>query len=130
MTNKNELEVVNFTNILDVPFVGMWGGEEYHFSKGETRPLVRFMAEHFAKHLVDQLLNAGGKDYSDETLRKGHLEKIIGEVALMKGKTASGTKPKTEEFAEVANLNSHLPAGEMVVGDGAKEDGNKGTKTV
>lgn len=76
-----EFDIINFTNIDDEDYEGMWGGEVKVIKAGETTQFPAFLADHYAKHLVDKiLLRQGVSDYSDVQLRKPLLEKILGNV--------------------------------------------------
>jgi len=79
-TERNSLDVINFTNVDSSDFEGMWGGEVTIIRAGETRPFPRFLAYHYAKHLIDKMLLRGGGDYGDEVLRKPLEERILGIV--------------------------------------------------
>ena len=50
-------QAIRFTNFSEEDFVGVWNGEEFLIKKGESILLQDFLAEHFAKHLVDRELN-------------------------------------------------------------------------
>jgi len=76
-----EFDIINFTNIDIEDYEGMWGGEVKLIKAGETTQFPAFLADHYAKHLVDKiLLRQGVSDYSDVQLRKPLLEKILGNV--------------------------------------------------
>ena len=77
----NYLDVVNFTNIDSQDYEGMWGGEKTIIKAGETKPFPRFLANHYAKHLIDKILLRGGGDFSNELLRKPLADQILGNIA-------------------------------------------------
>lgn len=81
-TEKNSLDVINLTNIDTSDFEGMWGGEITIIKAGETKPFPRFLAYHYAKHLMDKILINSGKDFGDEVLRKPLEERILGIVSV------------------------------------------------
>ena len=81
-TEKNSLDVINFTNIDISDYEGMWGGEITIIKAGETKPFPRFLAYHYAKHLIDKILLKGGNDYGDELQRKPLEERILGIVSI------------------------------------------------
>jgi len=83
MEDQTGLEIVNFTNISGADFEGMWGGQPYLVKAGETKQFARWMAEHFAKHLVDKILIKSGKDFGKDSLERKPLEdRILGKVAV------------------------------------------------
>jgi len=96
-TERNSLDVINFTNIDNSDFEGMWGGEVTVIRAGETRPFPRFLAYHYAKHLIDKILLRGGGDYGDEVQRKPLEARILGTVSIPQvepvGPTSSGPTP-------------------------------------
>lgn len=53
-------EIVTFVNITDKPFVGMWGGEKFPMKPRQESLMELWKALHFAKHLVDVVLNDRG----------------------------------------------------------------------
>jgi len=81
-TERNSLDVINFTNVSNSDYEGMWGGEITIIKAGETKPFPRFLAYHYAKHLIDKMLLRGGGDYGDEVLRKPLEERILGTVSI------------------------------------------------
>ena len=93
ITQKNHLEIVNFTNVDKEDFEGMWGGEITIIKAGETKPFPRFLAQHFTKHLIDKILHRGNSDASDGNLRNSLEAKILG-----------NTPEKEEDMIEVAKM--------------------------
>lgn len=51
-----------FYNFSDYPFVGRWNGEDELFAPKEKRYMPAFLAQHFAKHLVNRELHRAGLD--------------------------------------------------------------------
>ena len=45
-----------FHNFTDKPFTGMWDGESETFQPGEQKFMPAYLAEHYAKHLVNRVL--------------------------------------------------------------------------
>ena len=45
-----------FTNFSNEDFIGIWNKEQFPFKAGETMLLQGYLADHFAKHLVDREL--------------------------------------------------------------------------
>jgi len=58
-----EASVARFTNWSDEMFTCKWAGEEATFEPGESKVMVKYLAEHFAKHLTDRELVKMGSDY-------------------------------------------------------------------
>jgi hypothetical protein len=78
---KSNYEVVNFYNVGDTEFRGMWGGEEYVIAPKERKQMVKFMAEHFAGQLATKILMKDGKDWgNDSPARQELIAKILGIV--------------------------------------------------
>lgn len=101
----NYLDVVNFTNIDSSDYEGMWGGEVTIIKAGETRQFPRFLANHYAKHLIDKLLIKGGQDFSNELLRAPLADRILGNIARVLEEqavtpTAEATPSAPAEFEE------------------------------
>lgn len=51
-----------FINISEKPFTGFWNGKPRTFKPGSQTPLPAYLAEHFAKHLTNDMLHAKGLD--------------------------------------------------------------------
>jgi hypothetical protein len=79
---SDELNVVNFTNVDNEPFEGMWGGEITIIKAGETKQFPKFLAEHFCKHLVNKILIRGGQDWSDKVQREPLEQRILGGASV------------------------------------------------
>jgi len=45
-----------FHNFTDKPFTGYWNGKPYTFKPGAKKYYVKLIAEHFAKHLTNEIL--------------------------------------------------------------------------
>jgi hypothetical protein len=105
MTDETKsLDVVNFTNVDNHDFQGMWGGETTLIKAGETRQFPKFLAEHYCKHLVDRILLRSGLVWTDAALRKPYEEKILGKVVVeiekleIKEKAPEEPKETPKEF--------------------------------
>ena len=98
--------VKNFKNYTTEDFVGMWDGVERLIKAGDSINLPGFLADHYAKHLVDREMFREGLDMSIniQEARKPFLDKcFIGEAI----------SAPTELEAEIASLNQ--PVKEEVV---------------
>ena len=56
------MKIAFFNNITDKEFVGYWNKKAYKFASGEKRPMPLYLAEHFGKHLTNQILTSQGKE--------------------------------------------------------------------
>lgn len=106
-----------FVNFSEEAFVGVYGGVEYPFQSGESMMLQDYLADHFAKHLVDRELQKQGKLVNDssrpELLKKCFGERTLSEVSEEKleaellnekveiKKKAGRPKKVEEEFPEL-----------------------------
>ena len=117
-------ETTLFVNIDDKEFTGYFGNEPYQFKAGESRQVVKFVAQHLAKHLLDRILQEKYNVHStltDTPLRKDLLaqvlpeeakkvdykpltpeekEKAVNEILDKQSKTIEGLKTKTGELEE------------------------------
>lgn len=64
-THENDL--IHTKNPTSEYFEVKWGGYSYGIAAGETRTFPRFIAEHFAKHLADQILLRKEKTHKQDT---------------------------------------------------------------
>lgn len=78
---KNELDMLHVTNPTNTPKTVKWGGVAYTLQPGEKRIWQRFLAEHFAKHLTNDILLT--KEADDK------------KAYLASGKSESDYKPKS-----------------------------------
>lgn len=53
-----------FHNFSDKPFTGYWNGKGRTFKPGDRKYMPKYLAEHYAKHLVNSVLIAQGKETS------------------------------------------------------------------
>ena len=51
-----------FHNFTDKPFTGYWNGKAYTFKPGVKKYYPKGIAEHFAKHLTNEILTADNKE--------------------------------------------------------------------
>lgn len=79
-----QFETTTFVNVDDKEFIGYFDNEPYQFKAGESREVVKFVAQHLAKHLIDRILQEkyGVKNtLVDTPVRKDLLAKILPEEA-------------------------------------------------
>lgn len=72
----NETPIL-FVNFRDEEFTGQWDSKEFKFAPKETRWLPFWLAVHFAKHLVNDEMNAR-KIRTDDPSRESFVAKCIG----------------------------------------------------
>jgi small-conductance mechanosensitive channel len=100
-----EFETTTFVNIDDKEFIGYFGNEPYSFKAGESREVVKFVAQNLAKHLIDRILQEKygvHNTLADTPVRKELLAKILPKEAEI-----ANYKPLTQEEKEKA-LNEVL----------------------
>jgi hypothetical protein len=96
----DELNVVNFTNIDNQDYEGLWGGEITIIKAGQTKQFPKFLAEHYCKHLVNKILIRGGQDWSNQIARDPLEKKILGSVSVEVEETETVKVEKEETFVE------------------------------
>lgn len=72
---NHELDQLFVTNPTDEPFTVKWAGVEYTLMPGEKKIWMRFLAEHFAKHLTNSILLKKEQAHKKEYLAKGGSER-------------------------------------------------------
>ena len=95
-----QFETTLFVNVDDKEFIGYFGSEPYGFKAGESREVVKFVAHHLAKHLIDRILQEkwGVKNtLTDTSIRKDLMANILPKEA-----EAVNYKPLTPEEKEKA----------------------------
>lgn len=65
----NFMRTALFHNITDKPFVGYWNGRKKTFKPGQQLFMELPLAEHYAKHLTNQILIEAG-NYTDTSPKK------------------------------------------------------------
>ena len=92
--------VKNFTNIDNVDFEGVYGGEKRVIKKGKTVPLPETLANHFANQLATKILIREEKDYLSDPKRPVLLRQIIGEVVVPGERTSTNLQKPPEKEPE------------------------------
>lgn len=93
-----------FTNFSDELFVGIWDKVDYPIEAGETVLIQDFLAEHFAKHLIDRELTKQDIPTGSEIRRRELYAKCVGVTTI---KAEDPTKLRSEilnENKEVAKV--------------------------
>jgi hypothetical protein len=90
-----------FFNWTGEDFVGMWDSVEYKIEAGEKMMFPDYLADHFAKHLVDREMIKAGQvtGLNDELARKPMLEKCF---------TGDQVSASTDLEAEVKAMNIEI----------------------
>lgn len=117
-----EVKSVVFKNFTDEEFVCSWDAVPYRFPAGKEMYVEDWKAAHFAKHLVDRVMNKAGQITSNklerDTLLKKALpdgisltqdeafdlharEEVAEKVAQVKAKKTSKKVVAEEEFADL-----------------------------
>lgn len=98
-SQNNMNEAKRFYNFTTEDFIGMWDSVEYPVLAGESMMLPGYLADHFAKHLVNREMQNEGKvsGMHDEFARKPYLDKcFVGETIVSESSVG----------AEIAALNA------------------------
>ena len=90
-----------FTNFSDENFIGVYDKVEYKLKAGETMMFPSYLAEHFAKHLIDREINRLNRSTNTPTLRAEMMLKCLGEVEV---------EEENDEKVAVAILNKKIKA--------------------
>lgn len=69
-------KAVPFFNFTDKPFSHTWDSVPYEFDPMQSYMMEDWKAEHFAKHLVNHVLNLSGKSVADQS-RESLLRKAL-----------------------------------------------------
>ena len=77
------MELTRFVNIDNEDFTGYHDRQPWSIKAGEEKQVPIYLAKHFAKHLVDRVLQKGGvkNTLTDTPLRRDTLAKIIPDLA-------------------------------------------------
>jgi hypothetical protein len=59
---QNTMKTALFHNFTNKPFTGYWDGKAKTFQAGERKYMPQWQAEHYAKHLANQVLLEQGKE--------------------------------------------------------------------
>jgi hypothetical protein len=86
---------VPFLNIDSEDFIGYWDSKPYTIKAGETKFYPQFLAEHFAKHLSDKLMQERGMGLRDLAKRSQIVAQILSTAVL------PASEPESEEAPEV-----------------------------
>lgn len=121
---KVEVRSVLFKNFTDKEFVCSWDSVPYRFPPGREQYVEDWKADHFAKHLVDRVMQEKGMITSnkverdmflalalpgeesitqDEALDKKAREEVAEAKEEVKKKKTSKKVEEEEEFAELKN---------------------------
>lgn len=107
-------DIVKFTNWTQEEFIGMWDKEPEKFLPGKSKYMQRWRANHYAKHLANQVLNNKHLPTNHQT-RPAILARCISEAepaesqntanveaeVINKNKEADTTKVEEKEFPDL-----------------------------
>jgi len=99
------MESVLFVNWTDEDFTGMWGKEDYRIARGQKIYFPRYLADHFAKHLVDREMNKA-KLATDHHTRPEFMAKCFSDIISSEGN--SSLKTDVENFNRNTELKKEL----------------------
>ena len=107
-------EIKNFKNFSNEDYIGMWDGVERLIKAGDSINLPGFLADHYAKHLVDREMMKADQTNSlnIEEARKPFLDqRFVGTTITadteLEAEIASLNQPVKEEVVEkvIADVN-------------------------
>ena len=108
MEDQKQLEVVNFNNIDNEDFNGMWGGVQggtYFVPAKTVKKFPRFLADHFKKALAVKILMKENKDFgNDSPLLADKMAQIVTEDPELPSVVMPEEPKKKPEFEEVKYL--------------------------
>jgi outer membrane biosynthesis protein TonB len=87
MASTHELDMLYVKNPTPFDKTVKWGGELITLRAGDTQIFQRFIAEHFAKHLTNDILLRMEKKHKDDFLNSGKSEKDYQPVNYLNKKT-------------------------------------------
>jgi hypothetical protein len=110
MEEQTNYDVVNFANISDNEFVGVYGGQERRFASHSVTQLPRFLAIHFAGHLATKVLMSQNKDWGNDSIDR---KRVIGEILASPVPVTAiveetKTAPAPKEFEELVETPSEV----------------------
>lgn len=91
----NLKEIVMFVNATDKEFVGMWNSEQHIFAPGQSQAMELWRALHFAKHLVDRILNEMNLPTNTQVERDRIVKDIIKPLDAIKTAPAPVEEPES-----------------------------------
>lgn len=96
------MKAVKFFNYSDREFVGRWDSVDYPVAAGEIQMFPAYLAEHFAKHLADMVMNIKGVP-TDHFTRPSYVQRALIETAVQ--------APNAEKLGvEILNQQTGEPA--------------------
>lgn len=106
------MNAIKFKNFSDEDFSWKYDGQSYTFKAGQEMYLEDFKAHHFAKHLVDHVINKMEKDTGNQALRTQLLaqcfppDEVVSadealDIEMKKTKGKKSVKEVEEEFPDL-----------------------------
>lgn len=102
----NPRDIVTFVNITKQDFTCHWDKEAYSFAPGESRTVELWKALHFAKHLVDRILNERNLPTNSQAERDELVKDIIKDGTV---KTPVAPEEKVEVLEPAPEENETRP---------------------
>ena len=75
------MKAVKFFNYSDREFIGRWDSVDYAIGAGEIQMFPAHLAEHFAKHLADMVMNIKGVP-TDHFTRPSYVQRALIETTV------------------------------------------------
>lgn len=101
--------IVTFVNVTKEPFVGYWNKEAYPVAAGESRVMELWRALHFAKHLVDRILNERNIPTNTQAERDELVKQIIKGVEPVTAAPAPADDAEAVDVPEAAPMEAPKP---------------------
>ncbi len=106
-----------FYNFSDYEFIGTWGNEDMKFAPKEKRYMPAFLAQHFAKHLVNRELHRVGLDSATSPKAPEDVPEFnkLFRIAYIRERDVPGKKKSTlQDLVDSIDKNYHEVKAEIV----------------
>lgn len=113
MAKTQAIQAVIFKNFDDKEFVCSWDSVEYRFSAGQERYVEPYLADHFAKHLIDRVMHRLGQITSNKHERDNYMKLAIPKLQSISQEEAfdlnARENPGEIEKEQAVDLESKKP---------------------
>lgn len=109
-----EVKSVVFKNFTDEDFVCSWDGVPYRFPAGKEMYVEDWKAEHFAKHLVDRVMNKAGMITSNKIERDPLLAQALPDGVTLDADEAFDLKAREETKEKEIELKAKKASKKVV----------------
>lgn len=99
-----DVKSVVFKNFTDEEFVCSWDGVPYRFPAGKEMYVEDWKADHFAKHLVDKVMNKKGMITSNKIERDPLLAQALPDGVTLDAEEAYDLKARKEAQEKVEEV--------------------------